>query len=296
LDLEFLSYIAHSVYFQQICFHSSIGVHVEKMIFKLEDWFRWPINLPSPDEQRKIAAFLGAVDEKLAALRRKRDLLTDYKRVAMQKIFSQQIRFTHDDGTAFPDWKKTRLSELGQTFGGLAGKSSEDFGLGASYVTYKQVFGSSFIELEKCGKVRIAVNEKQNLVRFGDVLFTTSSETPNEIGFSSVVLDEAEELYLNSFCFGFRPYNENALFPDFARYLFHCPAYRRAVYPLAQGSTRYNLSKGNFLKLSQLVPCLEEQKRIADFLSALDTKIDAVAEQITQMEAFKKGLLQQMFV
>ena len=92
IDLAFLQYLSHSVYFQQTCFHSSIGVHIEKMIFKLDEWFKWPVNIPSLPDQQKIAAFLGAVDAKLAALVAKQAALVRFKAGLMQKLFSQQLR------------------------------------------------------------------------------------------------------------------------------------------------------------------------------------------------------------
>lgn len=125
---------------------------------------------------------------------------------------------------------------------------------------------------------------------------TTSSETPNEVGFASVMLDEVEDLYLNSFCFGYRPHDLKALLPEFSKYLFRSPLYRREVIKLAQGSTRFNISRTGFLKIKLLFPHPDEQQKIASTLSALDAKIDAMTAQIAHMETFKKGLLQKMFV
>jgi type I restriction enzyme, S subunit len=251
---------------------------------------------PTPAEQVKIADFLGAVDERIKLLQRRHDALARYKSGLMQRLFDQSLRFTRDDGTAFPDWEEKRVGELGKTISGLTGKTADDFGEGQPYVTYKQIFGASKIDLAECLRVVIGANENQNLLARGDVLFTTSSETPNEVGFASILLDEVQELYLNSFCFALRPHSTEALVPQFARYLFRSPDYRRKVFPLAQGSTRYNLAKTSFLKLRLGVPHPDEQRKIADALSALDDKIAAVTDQIKHMQTFKKGLLQQMFV
>lgn len=107
-------------------------------------------------------------------------------------------------------------------------------------------------------------------MQFGDVFFTVSSETPNEIGMSSVLLDEIEELYLNSFCFGFRANSLSELNPYFSRYLFRSENFRNEIIKLAQGSTRYNMSKLQLLKIEILLPCIEEQTKIANFLSAIE--------------------------
>ena len=251
---------------------------------------------PTLPEQKKIAAFLGAVDAKIAALRARVLGLQTYKRGLMQALFSQTLRFTKPDGLAFPDWEEKRLGEIGEVFGGLSGKSAEDFGDGMPFITYKQVFDSAEILLVRCELVRVGKKEKQNRVLVGDVLFTTSSETPAEVGFASVLLEDAGELYLNSFCFGFRAKNSGQIMPRFSMYLFRAQGYRKAVFPLAQGSTRYNLSKAEFLKIKILLPHPDEQAKIAEALSAMDAKIAAAQLQVDRMQDFKKGLLQQMFV
>ena len=256
-----------------------------------------PVKLPSLPEQKKIADFLGAVDDKIAALRKRECLLTDYKKGAMQKIFTQALRFKAEDGSDFPDWKPYILSSIAESIGGLSGKSGDDFGSGkAFYITYKQIFDNSKIDVSRLEKVHINLGERQNLIQYGDVLFTTSSETPSEVAFASVVLNTLSNVFLNSFSFALRPYSLEELNPQFSQFLFRSVGFRKLVFPLAQGSTRYNISKTNFMKLSISLPHPDEQQKIADFLSAIDDKITAVSAQITQMQDFKKGLLQQMLV
>lgn len=296
LDMGFLRQLIHSIYFQETCFHASLGVHVEKMIFSTPEWFKRKIDIPGLDEQRRIADFLGAVDERVLLLTRRREALERYKTGIMQRLFDQSLRFTRDDGTVFPDWEEKQLGEIGKTVSGLSGKTASDFGEGLPYVTYKQIFGASKIDISECLKVAIGTNENQNRLVRGDVLFTTSSETPNEVGFASVLLEETQDLYLNSFCFALRPHSIKELIPQFARYLFRSPDYRKKVFPLAQGSTRFNLAKSSFLKLKLLLPHPDEQSKIANALSAVDDKIAAVSDQVSHMQTFKKGLLQQMFV
>ncbi|MBN2825167.1 MAG: restriction endonuclease subunit S, partial [Campylobacterales bacterium] len=114
--------------------------------------------------------------------------------------------------------------------------------------------------------------------------------------FASVLLDELEEVYLNSFCFGYRAKSLDILNPYFARYLFRSANFRRETIKLAQGSTRYNISKVELMKTIIQLPSLEEQTKIANFLSSIDTKIAQTQKQLEATKAFKKGLLQQMFV
>lgn len=254
-----------------------------------------PVVFPSLAEQRKISSFLRVIDEKISLLSRKADLLQLYTRGVSDQLFQGDRRFNRADGSRFPEWKHLKVSELGTTVGGLTGKSAEDFGSGVPYVTYKQVFASSVIKLDECHLVRVAPNERQNRLRRGDIVFTGSSETPGEVAFASVLLDEPAELYLNSFCFALRP-DQGLIATEFARHLFRSSIYRRLVYPLAQGSTRYNLSRSSFLKLRLPIPSLEEQHKIGAFLSSLDRKSTLLKGRIVAMQDFRKALLQQLFV
>ena len=121
-------------------------------------------------EQEKIASFLGAVDARLTQLRRKHELLQTYKRGVMQKIFSQQIRFKQDDGTPFPDWQEKKISDLGKLLNGLIGKRAEDFGQGKPYITYKQVFDSTYIklaDLHQISSLWLCIFRTQRKTKFG---------------------------------------------------------------------------------------------------------------------------------
>lgn len=254
------------------------------------------INLPTLPEQQKIASFLSAVDQRIEILQKKRELLQQYKKGVMQQIFSQQIRFKQDDGTPFPDWEEKKLEEIGNAFNGLQGKTKDDFGNGDNYITYKQIFDNSKIDTSSFEKVFINEGETQNMVKFGDVFFTTSSETRLEVAYSSILLDDVKNTYLNSFCFGFRINSFDELSPYFARFLFRSQNFRKKVTVLGQGSTRYNISKTSFLKLIVSIPDFKEQQKIANFLSTIDSKLEVLEKQITRTQQFKKGLLQQMFV
>lgn len=193
------------------------------------------------------------------------------------------------------DWQEKRISELGETISGLTGKSGEDFGTGKPFVTYKQVFDNSVVDFKKCGKVKIGENDSQNTLQQGDILFTTSSETPDEVGFASVLIDSPEEeTYLNSFCFALRPFNLKETHPQFLRYLFHSPVYRKAITTLAQGSTRYNISKGAFLNLKLPTTKPTEQQKIAFCLSFLDETITNYLEKLELLKNHKNGLTQNL--
>lgn len=253
------------------------------------------LNLPLRAEQDKIALFIRSTAEKIQALKKKHSLLEQYKKGVIQKIFSKDLRFKDEKNNDFPNWQVKKLEELGDTYSGLSGKSKENFGKGKPYIQYKQIFDDNKIDISRFELVDIGENENQNKVKFGDIFFTVSSETPNEIGMSSVLLNEIDELYLNSFCFGYRANSLTELSPYFSRYLFRSEVFRTEIIKLAQGSTRYNMSKIQLLKIEIQLPCIEEQTKIANFLSAIDKKISISKFEIERIRAWKNGLLQKIF-
>ena len=252
--------------------------------------------LPQSDlEIDKISSLLDCVDHKINLLNKKKEALETYKKGLMQKIFTQELRFKREDGTDYPEWETFCIADLGEFFNGLTGKNSSHFGHGNSqYVQYSQVFRNSYIKLDECDNVDVEDSDKQNALKVGDALFTTSSEVADEVAFASILLNKPEiDTYLNSFCFGLRL--NSLLAPSFAQYLFRTKFFRKAVYPLAQGSTRYNVSKKEVGKVQMRLPSVEEQNRIAELFQLLDSRIDSVVYLIKKTEQLKKGLLQRMF-
>ena len=98
------------------------------------------------------------------------------------------------------DWDVKKLGDFGETFSGLSGKNKEDFGKGYPYIPYKNIFQNSKIDINFMDYVDIKENENQNKVQYGDIFFTTSSETADEVGMSSVLLDQIDIMYLNLLC------------------------------------------------------------------------------------------------
>ena len=250
------------------------------------------LRLPSQDEQQKVASFLSLIDERITTQSKILIHLKSLIESLNDSLSEQKIRINSN----FENWKKVRLGDLGYTFTGLSGKTKEDFGNGKRYIQYKQIFDSSKIVIENCGYVNVSENENQNSVKYGDIFFTISSETPDEIGMSSVLLEDVKNVYLNSFCFGFRLNSFNEMIPEFARFLFRSKVVRNEIKKLAQGSTRYHMSKTELLKLEILLPSIKEQKEISALLSSLDQKIQTEKSILEQLEMQKKYLLQQMFV
>ncbi|WP_410102641.1 restriction endonuclease subunit S [Sutterella wadsworthensis] len=179
--------------------------------------------------------------------------------------------------------REVSLSEVGNFYGGLSGKTKSDFGFGDSkFITYMNVFTNAIAKQDMCDLVMVGHNEKQNLVVDGDVLFTQSSETPEEVGMASVWTHK-QKVYLNSFSFGLRIKNKQNVDPVYLTYLLRSPVYRKSISIQAQGISRYNLSSSRLSTLKVKIPALEEQQKIAAFFTALDEKIAVAKLQLEQI-------------
>ena len=165
-------------------------------------------------------------------------------------------------------------------YGGLSGKSKSDFTDGnAKFVTYMNVYSNIAIDTNINDMVKIAEGEKQNKIEYGDVVFTGSSETPEDCGMSSVMTTQpSENLYLNSFCFGFRIYDKTLLLPDFMKFLFRSENTRKQIVKTASGVTRFNVSKKRFGKVVIPIPPMEEQQRIVAILDKFETLVNDISE------------------
>lgn len=149
----------------------------------------------------------------------------------MSKL-DELIRTLCPDGVEY----KT-LGELGSFYGGLTGKSKEDFNDGnAKFISYKNVFSNLALDTNLPDRVKVGDNERQNKIQYGDILFTGSSENTIECGMSSVLTTKTDEpLYLNSFCFGYRFNNTELFVPDFSKYLFRSDELRKQIIRTASG-------------------------------------------------------------
>ena len=192
------------------------------------------------------------------------------------------------------EWKP--LGELGDFYSGLTGKTKSDFtGGNEKFITYVNVFNNPSLKTDVLEKVKIAEGERQNTIQYGDVLFTGSSETPDECGMSSVLTHKTEEkLYLNSFCFGFRFFDLSDKCPSFMKYLFRSTNIRKAICKTANGVTRYNISKKEFAKIEIPIiplPVQEEIARILDAFTELQAELQAELQKRQQQYNFYRDNL-----
>lgn len=254
------------------------------------DLSRLRLLVPPLAEQRKIADILSTWDKAIETTEKLLANAEAQKRALMQQMLAGKRRLSGFEG----EWETISLGELGETYGGLTGKSKEDFGSGAPYITYMMVFGNSAIDMTKVDLVTIGSKEAQYRVKKGDIFFTTSSETPDEVGMSSVLLEDPGECYLNSFCFGYRLHKTASLIPEFARYLLRGQTFRRDIRKLAQGATRYNLSKRELMKLQIKLPPADEQQEIAKVLDNATDAVEGLKQQLARLAAEKRALMQQL--
>lgn len=179
----------------------------------------------------------------------------------MSSLFKEGLRF---EGIA---WEQRKLGDMGTTYSGLFGKSKADFGHGdARFVPYTNVFNNPIGDPERLEEIELDLS--QNPVHKGDVLFTVSSETPEEVGMSCVWLTDLGNLYLNSFCFGYR--QDGSFNPNYLAFMLRSDTFRSDIEKLAQGISRFNISKGKVMEISVPVPAMEEQTLIGHFFVSLD--------------------------
>lgn len=292
---EFLTILARLPAMRRKFFLSSYGVDIEKLFFDAEDWKKRDITIPATAEQTKIGEYFREVDQLIGLHQRKHDKLGALKKTMLQRMFPQpgattpEIRFK---GFSRP-WISIEMEKIGQTYSGLFGKTKDDFGRGEGrFVTYMGVFNNAVSDLNMTDA--IGVDPSQNEVRKGDVLFTISSETPHEVGMSSVWSEDAKHVYLNSFCFGFRPVP--SLHSDFLAYVFRADEFRKRICFLAQGISRYNISKSKVMKIPVGIPDAEEQEKIGTYFRTLDKLISKHAIQLKKLQQIKSACLEKMFV
>jgi len=253
------------------------------------------VKIPTTAEQIKIGGYFQLLDNLITLHQRKYEKLHNIKKSMLEKMFPKngsnvpEIRFK-----GFTEaWEQRKLGEVGETYTGLSGKSKDDFGHGSGkFITYMNVFSNPVASPNMTEAIEI--DDSQNKVRFGDVLFTTSSETPDEVGMSSVWLENAENTYLNSFCFGYRPTAE--FNPYYLAYMLRSSSMRKKITFLAQGISRYNISKNKMMDIEMPIPSIDEQKQIGEYFANLDRLITLHQRELEKLQNIKKSMLEKMFV
>lgn len=245
----------------------------------------------STQEQARIAEILMQWDKAIEMQGKLGEAYQKLKKYCLNKMFPKkgsnvpEIRFP---GFTAP-WEQRKLGDMGKTFTGLSGKSSVDFGHGdGRFVTYMNVFTNAIANPEMVEPIEI--DSKQSTVKYGDIFFTTSSETPEEVGMSSIWLENTPNTYLNSFCFGFRLQTD--LDYVYMAYALRSDTFRTKIILLAQGISRYNISKNKVMDIDSVFPSIMEQKQIGEFFLNLDNIITLHQKKREKLVAQRKILQQ----
>lgn len=254
------------------------------------------LSFPTLPEQQKIAAFLGAVDAKLAALAAKQAALGRFKAGLMQKLFSQQLRFTRDDGTDFPDWEEKRLGDFCEALSGypvsgddILETETETRLMRGANISEGAIRRSADLDRFLGGNVR---GLERFLLEVGDVVIGMDG---SKVGKNVATIDPRDAgSFLIQRVTRLRNDGRNDL-----RFVYHqvtSPRFRQYVDVVNTSSGIPHISLKQIRDFEIPMPHPDEQQKIADALSAMDAKIQAVEDQVTKLQTFKKGLLQQMFL
>ena len=241
------------------------------------------VTIPSITEQRVLGDYLEQLD----------NLITLHQRECISFTGrADRLILTANKKRTTSSWEQRKLGDIGETYTGLSGKTKADFGHGqARFVTYMNVFSNPISNPEMTEPIEI--DPKQNEVEVEDVLFTTSSETPEEVGMSSVLLEKRGKTYLNSFCFGFRP--SEKIDSYYLAYMLRSESAREKIILLAQGISRYNISKNKVMEIAVSLPSLDEQKLIGQCFRQLDHLITLHQRKFEKLTNVKKSMLEKMF-
>ncbi|MGY0407786.1 MAG: restriction endonuclease subunit S [Polaribacter sp.] len=255
--------------------------------------------IPNPTEQKKIAAFLTTVDSRITLLKEKKDTLEAYKKGVMQKLFNQDIRFKpvlseaegDDNGNDFPDWEEKKLGEVCSLQGGFAFKSNNFKNQGIPVLRISNISNShNYIETNNMVYYDIIENDEKFRIIKGDLLVAMSGATTGK----SSIYNLEKVGYLNQRVGLFKP--KKVLKNAFLIQFVFSELFNNQLTSVLVAGAQPNLSGKEIEGFKIPFPSLPEQTKIANYLTALDNKIDASQQKIDASIAFKKGLLQKMFV
>ena len=247
-------------------------------------------------EQQKIASFLSSIDTRIEQLEKKKWLFEQYKKVLMQNIFSQEIRFKDDQGKEYPEWEERTLKVVSKIINGVV------FAKGEATTSPEK----NRIPVLRAGNIGDTLNLQKNLIwlnsksvmhkqllQLADIVMCSSSGSKLLVG-KNAPLRINWKGTVGAFCSIIRT-NSAICDADYLAYYLGSPEFRKWT-QLAYGSNIKNIKTTELENYLVPLPSYEEQQKIASFLLSIDRTIKLISEQIEKTQEFKKGLLQQMFV
>lgn len=287
-DFRWLNYLLNQYRYKNAIYAVATGTSNSMKNISKERLLEIRIPRPSIEEQKFIVKAISDIEaliydlEKL--IKKKQNIFTG----TMQSLLSGKIRISDSL------WEKYVIGDIGDFYSGLTGKQKDDFGKGnARYITFLNVLNNTVIDISKLESVQVNEDEYQNEVLKGDLFFNTSSETPEEVGMCAVLMDSIRNTYLNSFCFGFR-LKAKKVYALFFSYYFNSQEGRKIMRVLAQGATRFNLSKDYFSQTEIELPPYEDQVEIAQTLADMEGDILSLEKKCLKYKAIKQGMMEEL--
>ncbi|MBB2755786.1 UNVERIFIED_ORG: type I restriction enzyme S subunit [Rhizobium aethiopicum] len=291
MDSRFLSYLSHSIYFQQTCFHSAIGVHIEKMIFKLDKWLEREFALPPLPEQKKIAEILSTWDKAIETTAKLLANAEAQKRSLMQQLLTGKRRLK---GFERSEWREVRLRDIARVIVSNVDKKSSSDELPVRLCNYTDVYKRDFILPTQKFMEATATAEQVRKFRLkvDDVIITKDSETADDIAMPTYVAETANDLICGYHLAIIRPGKDAD--GRFLKFIFELPHTRHYFGTRANGAIRYGLTIDGIERAEIRVPPIEEQKRIAAVLVAAEETISDHRREIRLLKTAKASLMQQL--
>ncbi len=293
-DIEYLKFLSESVHFQQTCFHSSIGVHIEKMIFKVDQWFNWKFNIPPLAEQRKIIELFRIWDRAIDITSRNIENALKRKKGLQQQLLTGVNRF---GGPKNGEWRKVRLDKIATVKSSNVDKKTEVGETHVSLCNYTDVYHNSQIS-HRLDFMRASATsaeiDKFSLLQ-DDVIITKDSETPEDIAVPALVLEDLSGILCGYHLALIRPI-KNMVSGAFLTNLFQLAHIRHYFYTRANGATRFGLAIGDIAQAEFEIPTIEEQHAIASVFLSLDEELHELQNQMKNFKQQRRALVQQLFL
>jgi len=308
---EYLNWLSHSIYFQQTCFHSSIGVHIEKMVFKPDWWYKFKFNIPSLPEQAKISKILNCWENGIKKTEKLIEAKQLFKTALMQNLLIGKLRFPEflsktkdltkqrdrniEYNTIPHNWSTVKYAELGKCIRGVSYKPTEllknidkdSVILLRSNNIHNNVL--NFKDIQILNKLKV---KSEQILRDDDIAICMSNGSKNLVG-KAAKYNKANGLYtVGAFCAIFRANNNvNA---SFIKYLFEGRHYFDQLSSVLAGTNINNLKNSDIESLNAMLPPLIEQAKIADILKACDKEIELLKQKLELLQDQKKDLIQKL--
>ncbi|ESU31879.1 hypothetical protein G3A_14260 [Bacillus sp. 17376] len=258
------------------------------------------VSLPSQMEQEKIADFICHLDKKMQLQKEKIELLKEKKKGFIQKIFNQELRFKDENGKEYPEWQFKKLGEIGEFKTSSVDKVIKNSEEQVYLLNYMDVYNHKVVNINNYRTLTKNSASSQQIVtnnlKKGDIIFTPSSETPEDIGHSIVIPTDLPNTVYSYHLIRFRPYKSAQLDIKYSHFFCNTDLVRKQIIKHATGSTRFTVSKENFSNILVPLPSKKEQQNIAEFLMLLDKQIKNEKERLTVLGVQKQAFMRNMFI